>query len=1059
MQSLSRFCLLFLSFWFVNLARGQLISFSVKNESLEKVFLLVEQQSDYRFIYSNEILAKAKPVSLVVSNETLTAVLDSCLKGSPLTYAINEKHVLVKMKSEIAAARTLKGKVVTQTDEPVIGASVAVKYTSLITATDNEGAFTFDDVPSAAILVVSGAEIESSETNAGNKSEVLVRVRGRMGELDETIVIAYGRTSRRQSMETLSKVAASEINRQPVSNPLAALAGRVSGLQVTQASGVPGSALTVRVRGRNSMVNGNDPLYIVDGVPFPGTSLSDVLGGGGGVSTSPLDNINPDNIESIAILKDAAATAIYGSRGANGVILITTKKGTSGKPVVRLKTWTGFGRITRRLDMLTSPEYLQMRREAFSNDAATPTVASAPDLLVWDTTRYTDWQEEMIGHTQTIQDLNISLSGGSGQTQFLTGASYYRSTTVYPGASGQDKKTGILSITHSSENKRFTLSASASWLAGKIDLPKEDLTIYARAAPVAPKLFNEDGSLNWSQSTWTNPWSRILQTFTTRTETFTSNLQLAYRVLPGLHVRFSAGYTSLMQREHYITPLSSINPASGSQPSASFGSKQIRTLIAEPQLQYTASCGHHKWDLLAGSTLQQDLQNGLYQTGTGYANDALLNSLSSAAAISLNGESNIKYRYAAIFGRLNYGYRDKYLASVTIRRDGSSRYGPSNRFATFGSFGLGWVFTQEDWMKKIPWLSFGKLKITAGITGNDQIGDYKYLDLYGPYLFSYQGVPTYIPSQLFSPGYGWEQVRKIESALDIGLFSNRLTLSIAYYHNTTNNQLVSYPLPGTTGFTGILKNLPAVIRNSGWEIEGDWHIIRQSDWQWRAGFNVTIPSNKLVSFENFATSSYAGQYVIGKPLSTIKVFRYDGVDAATGLYSFTDANNDGRISGAADQVSLINTALKWFGGITQELTYHRWSLHAHFQFSAQPHGRNYLPLFTRPGTLTNQPTDVLAHWTKPGQQASAQLYSQGASLPATAYSNLLQSDAIYTNASYLRLRNLQIEYAWAIAKLTTRFFIQGQNLVTITPYEGLDPETQSQLPPMKVWAAGIQLQF
>ena len=418
MHSFSRFCLLFFSFYFFTAARGQLISLSVKNESLEKVFLLVEQQSDYKFIYSTEQINLSRPVTLTVADEQLSTVLTKCFSEQPLQYTISGKHILVKERKISPPNHTLTGKVINEEGIGVAGITLTIRGTQLQTASDLNGNFMLQDIPLNAVLLVSGAEIDSRELPVGKESYVVIPIKFRVGSLDEAIVMAYGKTNKRVTTGTIAKVTKEEIKKQPVGNILSVLPGRISGVQITPVSGAPGTNVIVQIRGRNSIANGNNPLYIVDGVPFPATTLNNSTGGAG-TTSSPLDNLNPSDIESIEVLKDADATAIFGSRGANGVILITTKKGTPGKTLFSVRAYTGFGDVTRRLPLLSTQDYLKMRREAYANDGVTPTSIDAPDLLLWDTAKYTDWQQVLLGEQVHTTDINTGLSGGNEQTQFF----------------------------------------------------------------------------------------------------------------------------------------------------------------------------------------------------------------------------------------------------------------------------------------------------------------------------------------------------------------------------------------------------------------------------------------------------------------------------------------------------------------------------------------------------------------------------------------------------------------------------------------------------------------
>ncbi len=1050
---------------FSSLTQGfsQTVTLSVEKMPLEKVFLLIEKQTRYNFIYSSEALSQSNPVTVDVKNEQLERVLSLCFRDQPLTYVIDKENIVVKSRpKQVIAIRELRGKVVNENGNPVPGLTVSIINTNKATPTNDNGEFVFNDAPANCSLLVTGAEIDPKEVNTGIQSQILIVVKAHVGALDETIVIAYGKTTRRYENGTAGKITSEQIGEEPISNLLSALSGTISGLQVTQNSGVPGAFITVRLRGQNSLANGNNPLYIVDGVPFPSGSLNGSFGGGSNVNASPLSNIDPSDIERIDVLKDADATAIYGSRGANGVILITTKKGVAGKTRLTLKTYAGVGTTTREMDLLNTSQYLMMRREAFSNDGVTPTVANARDLLLWDTTRYTDWQKQLIGGTMHISDVNVSVTGGTAQTQFLVGGIYHKETTVFPGSFGENKYSANMNIVHHSDDKRFFFNSSVIVVYRDNLLPITDFSTQINLPPDAPKIYSADGTLNWENSTWVNPLAAIYKTYRTKANNLIGDIDVGYKILRDLTLKVTGGYNYLSSADHTEFPRKANNPVSAAGATAGFGSTNFRTLIGEPQLTYEHQIGKGRLTALAGCTFHSTHQFTLYQLGGGFSTDLLLNSVKAASTIRTLSETDIQYRYLGFFGRLNYDWSKKYLASFTFRRDGSSRYGPANRFANFGSGGLAWIFTNEKFLKQQHVLSFGKLKFSAGITGNDQIGDYQYLNLFTSYSYPYQGITPFYPVQLYNPDFSWEKVKKLELGFDMGMFDDRIIISATGYHDETSNQLISYSLPVQTGFSSILKNIPAKIVNSGIEVEVNTINLKSKKWSWQSSFNLTIPKNKLVAFPDLQASSYADYYVLGQPLSISKTLLFTGVDPGTGNYSFRDFNNDGVITFPEDQQAIVNTAIRWYGGLQNEIRYGRLSLSILFQFTHQLFAPNYLSRFSRPGLISNEPVWILDRWQKPGDTKPIQRFDISNPATNSAFINYILSNAAYSNASFIRLKNVYCSWDIKSKDLARagftdcRVFLSGQNILTRTKYQGLDPETQSLVPPVKLITGGIQ---
>lgn len=1043
---------------------SQEITLSLNKVSLETAFKEIERQSSYRFVFTKEQLINTIPVTLKARRIRIENALQLCFQNQPLTYSVESKYIMVKSlttkRETTVLGRKLVGAVLNPDNTPAAGLTIQIKNKPLVAITDETGQFSFDDIIPGEILVVTGAETDRMEISIGNLLSVTITVNPKQNTLDETMVIAYGKTSRRLSTGTVSSIKRDEIAKQPVSNPLSILTGRVAGLQVSQISGTPGAPFTVRLRGQNSIANGNDPLVIVDGVPFPSTSLNSFSGAG--LPASPLAAINPSDIESIEVLKDADATAIYGSRGANGVILITTRKPRAGKTQIQIRSYAGIGKVTKFIDLLTTPEYLQMRREAFANDNTIPTSINAPDLLTWGTTRYTDWQKTLLGNTMHIYDTKLDFSGGSAQTQFLFSAGYHNESTVLPENDfGEQKISATININHKTTDSRLKFSSATSYTRNKTYLPQNDFSSLIILSPNAPKLFTAQNELNWENSTWQNPLSLLEKTYNSETENLNSSLIVSYQLTKTLEGKITFGHTMIRVKDKLTTPKKSFDPALNSASSAGFGNSSINTTIIEPQISYHKKVNKLTVDGLIGQTFQSSYRQGFFQIGTGYASDELLNSLKAAATITPGTETDIRYRYTGLFGRVSLNWNQKYLLSINTRRDGSSRYGSDNRFSNFGSIGLAYIFSNEEVFKKLKFLSFGKLKVSAGITGNDQIGDYKYLDLYNSVSNTYQGVIGFQPAQLYNPSFNWEKVKKFEISLDIGFLKDKLLLTVNYYNNTTSNQLLQYALPPSTGFNGILKNLPATIRNSGMEVELNTKLVATKQFSWTASINVSVPKNKLVRFDNLSASTYANTYVLGQSLFISKAYEFTGVNVGTGLYTFTDVDRDGKISSPNDLQNVVFTGQQYYGGFQNTLTWKNLSLSFLIQFVRQKNANSYLSLFGRPGTASNQPGLVTQRWQKPGDITTIQRYSYSNSATNSAFNAYRQSVASYDNASFIRGRNIYLAYT--IGKQDQKqpwlIFMQGQNIFTITKYKSLDPETKSLMPPVKNFTAGIQFTF
>ncbi|WP_183562553.1 SusC/RagA family TonB-linked outer membrane protein [Mucilaginibacter sp. SP1R1] len=987
---------------------------------------------------------------------------------------------------------SLKGKVVSETGMPVAGATVVVKSGKQATTTNLNGEFNLVRIAPNATLIVTCIGYNMQEAIVKGNDSMVIKLSLHNSQLDEVIIQAYGTTTQRKNTGNITKITAAEIANQPVSNPLAALEGRVPGVNITQSSGVPGSSFNVEVRGRSTLdgsLSRNDPLIVIDGVFFEAgnqsynqlrSAANDNFGHGG---LSPLNNINPNDIESIEVLKDADATAIYGSRGANGVLLITTKKGKAGKTVFNGNVYSGISTVPGTMNLLNTRQYVQMRKEGFKNDGITPSAdpadpGFAPDIMLWDTTRYTDLKKLLIGNTARSTDVQGTLTGGNPLNQFLIGGGYHRETNVFSDDLADTRATLHFSLNHSSENRKFTMGFSGGYSNDKNQLIATDLTQYINLPPnlllrdkSGNLAFQEAGVSYATVNNMINPLAILQQTNTAITENLYSNLQLSYKILPSLLFKVSAGYNTFKTDEVSIIPQSSIDPyvASYTPASSAFSNTSLSSWIIEPQLSYTKSISKGSLNVLIGGTFQEKKMKSNVIQATNFSSDLLLNNPAAAGLVTADIEQSL-YHYEAVFGRVNYDWQGKYILNATFRRDGSSRFGPNKQFANFGAFGAGWIFSDEPIIQRhLPFLSFGKLRASYGITGNDQIGDYNYLSLYQNTGITYNGSPTLSPAKLYNPDYRWQTNKKAEIGIELGWLRDRLFFTASYYRERSSNQLVNYPLPTQTGFQNVVMNLPALVQNSGIELVLNTKNVNQKNFKWTTSLNATIPRNKLLSFPGLASTSYRSIYVVGQPLSVIYGFKYLGVNPQTGVYNFQDVNNDGKLN-ASDYQPLGNLNPKYYGGVSNTITVRQFQLDFLFEFKKQM-GRNYLAqLFNNfPGIVANQPTIVLNRWQQPGDISTVQQYTAGNNQAAIIAANtqLNISNGIYGDASYIRLKNVALAYHLPESFLKHlgitggKVYINAQNVLTITKYKGLDPETQNfyVLPPLRTIAAGLQLSF
>ncbi len=911
------------------------ITITLKEVPIEEALDAVGSAAGVKFFYSIDQLNVKDKLTLNAVNRSLREILEELLSPYHVKYKVHEKKLEITLKREDPAARsglevpetgerlvfassgaapaTITGTVTdAATQQPMAGVNIVIKGSTEGTTTDSQGAFNIN-AEQNDILVFSFIGYRTFETTVGEQMVIDVALEEDVKNLKEVEINAgYYKTTREFQTGNISSIRSQEIEKQPVASFLAALQGRIPGLEVTQLSGVPGGNFKVRIRGQNSIGNGNDPLYIIDGVPYTSTSMASSLTSSAilPMGTSPLNNLNPLDIESIEVLKDASSTAIYGSRGANGVILITTKQGQVGKPKLDFNFYTGIGEVTRKIDLLNTLEYLEMRKEAVTNDGFATYLENPafdfvwPDLKTWDSTRYTDWQKKMTGGSAHTTDFQTGISGGEKNYQYSFGGGYHRETTVFPGDNADQKISAHLSLTNKSANEKLTTSLSLNYSINNSNLLMKDLTSLALTLPPnGPELYNDSGDLNWAPDAWNqsfipHPLAYLNTGYEAITNNLLANSYFNYAILPNLSIKTNLGYTDTRMESIRTIPVSYYDPAIRSTKlnESTFASSNFSNWIIEPQANWKPRTRFGQFDILIGTSFLDQKTDALAQFAKGFPSEALMKNIGAAASISLARSSFTEYRYHAIFGRINYNLNGKYVIDLTARKDGSSRFGPGKQFAQFGAVGTAWIFSKEAAIKNaLPFISFGKIWSSYGTTGNDQIGDYQYLDTYTSSP-PYQGNPGLMPVRLSNPDFSWETNKKLEAGAKLSFIEGRINAGITYYHNTSSNQLIGFSLPPTTGFNNIQGNLPATVQNTGFEIEFASSNIENSIFSWSTSFNMTIPKNKLVEFPDLEESDqFADILVVGEPLSIRKTYHYLGVNSETGLYEFEDVNGDGTL--------------------------------------------------------------------------------------------------------------------------------------------------------------------
>lgn len=1089
----------------------QRVTLAGQQVPFQKVIRLVERQTGYTFWMESKVLKEAQPVRVHLRHVPLREALAVLLAPQPFQYTIAGTTVLLTEKkypvtgvtpvdrpSPLQVIPVLRGRVTDSAGNALAGATIQIKGTRRLTQADDHGYFAFNqDVPQP-VLQVSFTGFKTLETNYKGE-EMNIILQENTSVLEEVYTTGYGTTRHRYQTGSVDALSAMDMQAfalaHPASNLLTALQGTVAGLLVVSRSGLPGTSFDVQVRGQNTLrqdlnsthVLSDMPLFIIDGVPFsPGNqninqfqSLVSPSNGTGSIQfnsnnegLSPFALLNPNDIERVVILRDATSTSIYGSRGSNGVILITTRQAQAGKTRMKTTLSSGENRVTRVPQLLSLKEYLQMRRQAFSSDGIGMNTGAvnwytdgyAPDLLWYDTSHVTDWAHYFLGGTARQVALHQAITGGTSHLQYLAGIGYIHSGDILPADFSDTHITLHSQLNYHSPNERLTLRGSANYSAYQDCSSTASNTLMAFAMdPDEPALLDSRGRLVWqyhgqalSNTKWGNPFSYLSTTYRSFSHIIWSTLEADYTIAKGLRLITRMGYNTSHTYEHTTLPFVALDPGLPGTASAQFGTNIFQTFNMEPQLEWNLKKGKGNVQIVAGATLEYNEHNQTAIAAPGYMNDTLLGSVSPVNLGSVIYRL-YDYYYSGLFARVNYIWRDQYVLDCTARRDKSGRLAAGSQWGNFGSLSGAWIFTENPFFKRqARLLSYGKLSVSYGSSGNDN---------------SWQG-SSYTGSDS-GGSYSWGVTRKLNIGMELAFLNHRLVVHAEVYRNSTGNQLVEQK----NGSVAVLQNAPYQVDNSGWEFTARAHTTSRSPLQWTGSLNLTLPHNRLLSFPGIKNSDYANLYVVGQSLGVIQAVRYTGVNKTTGLFEYQGAGgsptstpllNSATNGQGGDKVVTGNRDPRWYGGLSNSFCYQRISLDIVWQFVGQT-GLNYLASLLyngAAGTEQNIPAALKnAYWRQPGDQVVLQRLTSSIHTPAyRAATYFSSSSGAYVDASYARCKSISL--GWSLPeknlkqlRITTgRLYVSAENMFTISGYTG-DPETQAYygIPPLKKVVVGVEI--
>lgn len=1044
-----------------NLSRKN-ISVAEGHMSLMNIFREVQMQAGFMFVFQPTLVDQFENLPVPGGTHTVQEFLEIVLRDTPVGFEENGRNIIIFRRP---VTFNLRGRVLDpETKEGLPGVTIYIKDSNKGTHSEPDGSFaitaTKDDI---LIFSYVGRLTKQVTVNEHTPKQIMLQPM----TLPEVMVhTGYYDVPEPERIGNISTVTHEQLWRNPVVNSLQSIQGRLAGVFVEQISGLHGSGYKIRVRGQNSLRSeGNEPLYIIDGVPYPSASMVYSTTGYILPLSNSLSLVPLSTIDRIDVLKDADATAIYGSRGANGVVLISTKRPpTKSGSGAEVNINTGFSQVGHYVDLLNTQQWRIMRQEAYKNENIDIEDAKPADLFHWDNTRNTNWQKKLIGGVAPVTNAVVSLYGGEENTKFFFSGNFYKEGSVFPKRFDYIRGAGLFNMTHQSKNNRFHANMIFNYTGDDNNLPVFDITQQAfYLAPNAPALYDSIGQLNWADNTWYNPLAYLEQTYRAQTTNWSAHAMMDYELSPGLVFKANLGQSVFTRKETTITPRRYHAPSMRAYQMGehSESNTALRTLIAEPILEYGRDLWQGKFKGLIGSTIQHMVQDAQNTVGSGYENDAFIDDLGAAPTLKASDPVTWVYKYAAVFGRLNYNWREKYIFNATVRRDGSSRFGSGKKFSNFGSIGGAWIFTQEPFSDKLTFLSFGKVRATYGITGNDQISDYGYYTGYEETL-PYGG-NSVTPVQPNNASYSWETTRKAEVGLALGFFRNRIQADVSYYRNRSSNQLLTTQVSTVTGFSQANLNLPVIVQNSGFEVLLTTTQLDGRHFSWITNLNFTLPYNKLVRYDGLASSPDSERYIVGESLNSKKVYKIY-VNPQTGLYDSADLNRD-NVKDRNDRY-IQNRGVRYYGGIDNTIRFHNFQLDILIQFVKQT-AITYEANAGAPGLKTNNHTpEVLNRWRQPGDNTNIQRFTMGEGYDAFVNA-MAYGDIAYGDASYIRFKNVSLAYNLdtslikRLALKSAKIYIQAQNLLTVTKYVGVDPETllPSNLPPLRTIVGGVHLTF
>lgn len=1036
------------------------VTMKAKNASLADAFGLIRAKTGLTVFYDNQLLNDREQVSFDFQNRKLDEILDFLLKDKGIQYELRRNRVIVlervaDKKPTIATVKESAARSTVQTyitgtvsdkGSPVTDVNVSVKGTDRITATDESGRYRIQ-ASAGDILLFRRLGYLEQEITVGTAAIINVTLVESVQDIEEVVVVGYGTVKKKDLTGAVAQVRAQEVNAFPNANALQALSGRASGVHIRQSSGAPGPGMSVRVRGGNSIQGSNEPLYVIDGFPLAGSNPSVV---------------NTADIESIEILKDASATAIYGSRGANGVVIITTKKGKEGRTDVSFETSYSSQQLIRKLDLMNAQEYASFYNQQAVNDNVAP-YFTAEQVAAFG--QGFDWQD-FVFQRAPMATASLGISGGNEKTQFSIGGSFFGQDGIIKG-SNYDRYSLQSSIEHKINDK---FSAELNTVLSRLTTERRDSgggsrgnSMIAAAVSAPPILtpYNEDGSYRILHTAYPflatdlrNPINWINESSAqTKANVALINAAISYRITPDLTLRVAGGLENRDDRsDNYTTTLFFDSPGI-----ANISTTQQASLLNENTLNYIKTFNNiHSLAAVLGVTYQNFTNTSVNAGGTDFLSDLYeTHNLGAAGTPGVPGSAYVKSALVSFLGRVNYSFDDRYLATISFRRDGSSRYSPESKWGNFPSAAVAWRISNEEFMSDLSAISDLKLRASWGLTGSQAIDPYTTLNLLsaGKTIFNNEYFNTVGPSTRLPNDLTWETTEQLDIGIDLGILNNRILLTADYYLKNTRDLLSDVRLPASMGYTTTIRNVGKV-QNRGFEFGVEARPFN-GDFSWDINANIAFNRNKVISLYNHedVLRDNVGMIIVsdatsilreGRPVGQFWGYIEDGYDEK-GDIIYRDISGDGNIS-SVDKTYIGDANPDFTYGFNSAMNYKNFEFSFFFQGT---YGNDIFNASSITNTMDygfglNMPKSVYEnHWTSSNTDADYPRISR--STPVKVSTRFIE------DGSYLRLKNISLGYNLPLAAMNIhkvqrlQVYVSGQNLLTLTNYSWWDPETNFRL--------------